>query len=243
MDEAVAHGWMERSEEGLLLNDGPAAVAHWLDGIDVLTGTEVVRIERQGEVWTLDDDAGRQWTASGVVITAPLPQLHRLLPEAPDTWSTHAYDPTWTVVVVHEDGVPSPIRQVLSTGGYRVETGEDERGLVVHLPTDWSRKHLEQDATDIVQAWLSIVHDLDEEAFTWMKTATLQAHRWRYGRSSEVAVGARLPFLVEAGDAWSEPAGTGGAALRSGAWAAADIAWRIGQHQRPKSAPVQQRLI
>jgi len=243
MDEAVAHGWMERSEEGLLLNDGPAAVAHWLDGIDVLTGTEVVRIERQGEVWTLDDDAGRQWTASGVVITAPLPQLHRLLPEAPDTWSTHAYDPTWTVVVVHEDGVPSPIRQVLSTGGYRVETGEDERGLVVHLPTDWSRKHLEQDATDIVQAWLSIVHDLDEEAFTWMKTATLQAHRWRYGRSSEVAVGARLPFLVEAGDAWSEPAGTGGAALRSGAWAAANLAWSIGQHQRPKSAPVQQRLI
>jgi len=90
---------------------------------------------------------------------------------------------------------------------------------------------------------LSTVIGVDDEVAAWMKTATLQAHRWRYGRSSEVALSAALPYLVEAGDAWGEPAGTGGAALRSGAWAAANLAWRLGQSQRPASAPVQQTLF
>ena len=243
IDEAIANGWMEHGEEGVLLNDGPAAIEHWLNGIDVLTGTTVVRVERQDEAWVIDDDSGNQWTASGVVLTAPLPQLHRLLPEAPDAWSTHPYEPTWTILAANEVPVPSHAAEVLSGDGYSVETGDDERGLVVHLPAQWSQEHLENDATDIVQAWLSTVNDLDGEVAAWMKTATLHAHRWRYGRSSEVAVGAELPFLVEAGDAWSGPAGTGGAALRSGAWAAANLAWRIGQPQRPESAPVQQTLF
>jgi predicted NAD/FAD-dependent oxidoreductase len=243
IDEAIANGWMENGEEGVLLNDGPAAIEHWLNGIDVLTGTTVVRVERQDEAWVIDDDSGNQWTASGVVLTAPLPQLHRLLPEAPDAWSTHPYEPTWTILAANEVPVPSHAAEVLSGDGYSVETGDDERGLVVHLPAQWSQEHLENDATDIVQAWLSTVNDLDGEVAAWMKTATLHAHRWRYGRSSEVAVGAELPFLVEAGDAWSGPAGTGGAALRSGAWAAANLAWRIGQPQRPESAPVQQTLF
>ena len=243
VDEAVEQGWMERSEEGVRLNDGPALIGHWLDGIDILTGTTVVRIEQQDEAWVIDDDAGQQWTASGVVLTAPLPQLHRLLTEAPEAWSTHAYEPTWTVVAANEGPAPPRTAQVLCAEGYRVETGEDKRGLVVHLPSQWSREHLEKEPTDIVQAWLSMINDVDDEVVAWMKTATLQAHRWRYGRSIDAAVGVQLPNLVVAGDAWGEPAGTGGAALHSGAWAAAKIAWQIGQHQRPEAAPVQQTLF
>ena len=243
IEEAIAHGWMERGEEGVRLKDGPAAIAHWLEGLDVVTGTTVVRVERQGEAWTIDDDSGHQWMASGVVLTAPLPQLHRLLPQAPDAWSTHASEPTWTVMAAHEAPAPAQTAQVLSAEGYRVETGEDERGLVVHLPDQWSQEHLEKDPADIVQAWLAKVNGLDDEVFAWMKTATLQAHRWRYGRSNGGAVGAQLPLLVEAGDAWAEPAGTGGAALHSGAWAAANLAWQLGHHQRPEAAPVQQTLF
>ena len=243
VDEAVEQGWMERSEEGVRLNDGPALIGHWLDGIDILTGTTVVRIEQQDEAWVIDDDSGHQWTASGVVLTAPLPQLHRLLAEAPEAWSTHAYEPTWTVVAANEGPAPPRTAQVLLAEGYQVETGEDKRGLVVHLPSQWSREHLEKEPTDIVQAWLSMINDVDDEVVAWMKTATLQAHRWRYGRSIDAAVGVQLPNLVVAGDAWGEPAGTGGAALHSGAWAAAKIAWKIGQHQRPEAAPVQQTLF
>ena len=166
---------MERSEEDVRLKDGPALIGHWLDGIDVITGTTVVRVEHQDEAWTIDDDSGHQWMASGVVLTAPLPQLHRLLPDAPDAWSTHAYEPTWTVMAAHEAPAPVHTAQVLSAEGYRVETGEDKRGLVVHLPSQWSQEHLENDPTDIVQAWLSMANGLDEEVVAWMKTATLQA--------------------------------------------------------------------
>ena len=49
--------------------------------------------------------------------------------------------------------------------------------------------------------------------------------------------------LVEASDAWGEPVGTGGAALRSGAWAAARIAWQCSQHLQPKPTAVQQTLF
>ena len=243
MAQAVDHGWMEHSGEGVLLKDGPAVVGHWLDGIDVLTGTTVVRVEGQDELWSVSDDAGNQWTASAVILTAPLPQLHRLLEEAPDAWSTHAYEPTWSVVIANETAAPPSLSEVLSTKGFLVEAGDDVRGLVVHLPSQWSQEHLEMEPTDVVRAWLSMVNDLDDGMFAWIKTATLQAHRWRYGRSNEVAVGAHLPSIVEAGDAWSEPTGTGGAALRSGAWAAAKIAWLFGQNQQPRAPVVQQTLF
>ena len=243
VEEAVDLGWMDRQRERLLLNDGPAVIGHWLDGIEVLTGTTVVRVEQQDEAWTIDDDSGHQWTASGVVLTAPLPQLHRLLPDAPEAWSAHGYEPTWTIVAAHTEPAPSHLEDLLSTEGYGVETGEDKRGLVVHLPSEWSQENLEKEPTDIVLAWLSMTNDMDAEAVAWMKTASLQAHRWRYGRSINAGVRVHLPNLVVAGDAWSEPAGTGGAALHSGAWAAANLAWQLGHHQRPEAAPLQQTLF
>ncbi|MGB1766535.1 MAG: hypothetical protein ACPHJE_04050, partial [Poseidonia sp.] len=91
--------------------------------------------------------------------------------------------------------------------------------------------------------FLSMVEGLDETALKWITSATLQAHRWRFGRASTLGERANLSRLVEAGDAWCEPVGTGNAALRSGAWAAAAMAWQCGQHLQPKGTPVQQTLF
>ena len=240
---------MERNEGRVVdgdehrLVDGPDTIAGWLEGIDVLTSTTVTRLERDGEVWSIHDEDGNRWQASGVVVTAPLPQLHRMIEQAPEAWSTHPYEATWTVVLAHQAPAPKGLAQALHERGLTTETGDDGLGLVVHLPAEWSREHLEMERTDVLQAFIGLTEGLDEVHASWLTDASSQAHRWRYGRSANRGVRANLPRLVEAGDAWGEPVGTGGAALRSGAWAAASIAWQCSQHLQPKPTAVQQTLF
>lgn len=229
--------------EGFALVDGPEVITSWLDGIDVVTGTTITRLEQVGDAWLIHDEDGNQWQASGVIATAPLPQLHRMLPEGPASWASHPYDPTWTVVLADQEACPASLRPGLEALGINVVAIENPNGVVVHLPAQWSREHLEMERTDVGQAFLTMIEGLEETALNWVKTATLQAHRWRFGRASTLGERARLPRLVEAGDAWCEPVGTGGAALCSGAWAAAEIAWQCSQEHRPKPAPVQQTLF
>ena len=229
--------------DGHRLVDGPDTIAGWLEGIDVLTSTTVTRLERDGEVWNIHDEEGNRWQASGVVVTAPLPQLHRMMEQAPEAWSTHPYEATWTVVLAHQAPAPESLAQALHQLGMTTETGGDDLGLVVHLPAEWSREHLEMERTDVLQAFIGLTEGLDEVHASWLTAASCQAHRWRYGRSASPGVRANLPRLVEAGDAWGEPVGTGGAALRSGAWAAASIAWQCSHHLQPKPTAVQQTLF
>ena len=231
------------AEDGHRLLDGPETIAGWLEGIDVLTSTTVTRLEQDGQVWNIHDEEGNRWQASGVVVTAPLPQLHRMMAEAPEAWSAHPYEATWTVVLAHQAPVPDGLAEALNGLGMATETGDDGCGLVAHLPADWSQEHLEMERPDVLQSFIDMTVGLDDVHASWLTAASSQAHRWRYARSANRGVRANLPRLVEAGDAWGEPVGTGGAALRSGAWAAASIAWQCSQHLQPKPTAVQQTLF
>ena len=230
-------------ENGLRLLDGPQTVGHWLEGIDVVTSTTVSRIEQDGETWRILSEEGHQWQASGIIATAPLPQLDRMLSKAPESWSTHPYEPTWTLVIAHQTPPSPDLLEQMARLGLHMETSDEGRGVVVHLPPDWSREHLELEQTEVIQAFMDMIGKENINDIDWLKSATLQAHRWRYGRSSKPGVSANLPRFVEAGDAWGEPVGTGGGALRSGAWAAAHIAWQCSQHLQPAKGHVQQTLF
>ena len=232
-----------KNDDHHVLLDGPETIGRWLEGIDVLTSTTVTRIEREEDLWRIHDEEGNQWCASGVVVTAPLPQLHRMIPEAPDSWSSHPYKPTWTLVLAHRSPPPPETVAELERLGLEVETSEDARGLVVHLSVEWSRTNLERERTDVIQAFMGMLDGVHHATVDWIKAASIQAHRWRFGRSLEAGERAGLPRLVEAGDAWAQPLGTGGGALRSGAWAAADIAWQVSQHMQPKKSSLQQTLF
>jgi photolyase PhrII len=230
-------------EDGHRLLDGPETVATWLNGIDVVTSTTVSRIEQDGETWRILSEDGHQWQASGIIATAPLPQLDGLISEAPESWSIHPYEPTWTLVIAHQTPPPAHLLERMSSLGLKVETSDEKRGLVVHLTSDWSREHLEMERAEVTQEFLNMVEATDSKGIDWLKGATIQPHRWRYGQSSKRGTSAHLPRLVEAGDAWGEPIGTGGGAMRSGAWAAAHIAWQCSQHLQPTKPPVQQTLF
>ena len=96
----------------------------------------------------------------------------------------------------------------MSSLGLKVETSDEKRGLVVHLTSDWSREHLEMERAEVTQEFLNMVEATDSKGIDWLKGATIQPHRWRYGQSSKRGTSAHLPRLVEAGDAWGEPIGS-----------------------------------
>ena len=230
-------------ENGHGLLDGPETVGHWLEGIDVMTSTTVSRIEQDGETWRILSEEGHQWQASGIIATAPLPQLDRMLSDAPESWSTHPYEPTWTIVIAHQTPSSANLLERMARLGLKVETSDGGRGMVIHLTTDWSREHLEKERTEVIQSFMDMIGENDMNELDWLKEATIQAHRWRYARPSKAGASAHLPRFVEAGDAWADPIGTGGGAMRSGAWAAAHIAWQCSQHLQPTKPPVQQTLF
>lgn len=234
---------IESGENALRLVDGPETIAAWLEGIDVVNGVTVTRVEQAGEAWHIHDSDGNRWEAAGVVATAPLPQLHRIMPEAPEAWSNHPYRPTWSVVLASQSLPPKGLSGSLEGLGLEVEQSDGTTGAVVHFSHDWSATNLEAERSDIVESFMEMTANVEEDVRQWLMSASCQAHRWRFGRADALGIRAKLPRLVEAGDAWAEPAGTGGAALRSGAWAAAHIAWQCSQHLRPTSAPVQQTLF
>lgn len=241
-DVELEHQRVAHANNGHRLLDGPETVGHWLEGIDVMTSTTVSRIERDGDTWRIFSEDGHQWQASGIIATAPLPQLHRILPEAPDTWSSSTYEPTWTLVIAHPKPPSANLLDRMASLGLKVEHPNHEQGMVVHFPTEWSREHLELERVEVIQAFMGMLgkDDLDS---SWVKAASIQAQRWRYGRAVKPGKSANLPHFVEAGDAWGEPIGTGGGAMHSGAWAAAHIAWQCSQHLQPTKEPVQQTLF
>ena len=77
----------------------------------------------------------------------------------------------------------------------------------------------------------------------WIDQSKGMAHRWRYARAERIADNPHLPRLSFAGDAWSEPVGTAGAALLSAAWATAELLWEFYQSQEVKSISVQSTLF
>ena len=231
------------SKDGCTVLDGPETIAAWLDGIDVLTSTTVARLEREEDAWLVHDLDGNRWQASGVIVTAPLPQAHRMLEDAPEAWATHPYEATWTVVLVHQEPCPAEVLAGMRRAGLDVQADEDPRGIVVHLSPEWSRTNLEMERIDVVQAFLTMTEGSHGEVPQWITSATKQAHRWRFGKSNAIGERSNLPRLVEAGDAWHEPVGSGGAALCSGAWAAANIAWQCSPRPQTTTTAVQQTLF
>jgi len=241
--DAILKGHIKIEGDSMYLCDGPAYIAELLDGIEVLNSITVTGVEREGSLWSVRDDDGFVWKASGVLLTAPLPQLHTMMEHAPPSWEHHTYMPTWSVIIASSEPVPTSLRERLEELNIHTESNDDPRGLVVHLPEQWSVEHLEFQRSDVVDSLLSMIGSGDEHINGWMKASSLHAHRWRYARAATRGERANLPLFVEAGDAWAEPVGTAGAALSSAAWAAADLAWQCSHTLKPSKRRIQQTLM
>ena len=82
----------------------------------------------------------------------------------------------------------------------------------------------------------------DIDALQWLNSSNCQGHRWRYARANKIASDINHQRIVMAGDDWGEPVGTVGGAVSSGAWAAADLLYRLNNLSK-KGVEIQSSLL
>ena len=181
-------------EERFYLHSGNNRLGRILaEGLEVLTETEVPKVEKSWRKWKL---AGREFDA--VISCAPWPQSAAL---AGLRVSEPVYDPCLTVLLEYQVG------RACGEGAYarvdisgkdplawiaceNVKEGRVAEGCTVYViqaSPEYSRQHLEQNP----EYWASDLQVLLEK--TWnldpSKRASVFAHRWRYARRREDAPG------------------------------------------------------
>lgn len=194
-----------------------AVVERLADGLTVVAGKRVTRLERGGGKWALSLDERETDTASTLILTLPVPQSLELL---------------------FKSAIPLP-RELL----FRLREIEYTRSLAVLSPSrvsprpgvpkavDWVGDNLGKGVSPL-PAWTVLLsasasesgwdepHETAIRAALGGVPAGAQMHRWRYCRAvnpypERCAAVAGLG-LVLAGDGFGEPGGTAEAAALSG---------------------------
>ena len=231
LDSILSKEGISQDGDQLVIDYGPVIIEHLLRDIEVHCKTTMVSIQPTDAEVVLHSDDGRIWNASGVILTAPLPQSANLLGQiAPEDWKKGNYESIWSVLVNNDSIMPQSVIEAAHNAGLITvnRNGSSLRSLVLHADSEWSEKYLESAPPDVVELILNQCRGFaDYNALQWLNSSDCQGHRWRYARANRTASKINLQRLVMAGDAWGEPIGTVGGAVASGAWAAADLLHRL----------------
>lgn len=161
---------------------------------DVQFGTRIEQLLRDGDGWQLDGDGAPDRRFDAVVIALPAEQAGPLLqPHAGamgDLADTTSSAPCWTIMAAFEQRLPSEqdtIRHHGAIGWAARNNAKPGRGSaecwVVQASPDWSRTHLEDEATAVETALLDQLADAIGAPLP--PRLAITAHRWRFARSGE----------------------------------------------------------
>jgi predicted NAD/FAD-dependent oxidoreductase len=172
----------------------PALCRQLLDGIDAHWSCAVTALRREGGLWVLDLDhgvAGEGFDA--VVLAMPPIQAAALLERHRADWAARAaavpMQPGWTLMGVAEaSALPRAWDLARPASGALAwisrndaRPGRDavpeQAHWVVHASSDWSRRHLEQDAAQVQADLQAALADYLGEPIDWLYATV---HRWRY---------------------------------------------------------------
>jgi hypothetical protein len=204
-------------------------------GLEVRLNTRVLSVSREGSAWTMSTEDGKGFSASNLILTAPVPQALNLLEaggvELPEQEHEAlrgiVYHPCIAGLFLLEgpSAIPAP-------GGMKLEPGDiqwlgdnsqkgispDVTAVTIHAAPDFSRRNFELPADEISDMLVSAAAAwLGQDIRDW------QIHKWRYSQPEKTyprryMEAAGLEGLYMAGDAFGG-AKIEGAAL-SGAAAA-----------------------
>lgn len=176
------------------------------EGIDVRTGIYIHHIEKQGDVWQLQDKGeGRHGPFEWVVSAAPAPQSSKLLPAA---FNGHGVLERvrmigcFTLMLGYDSEItlPWPAARIAGSPIGWITLNSDKPGrdtgtsLLIQSSNDWAEAHLEEDYDKVQEILLKAATDL---AQTDLGGAVHEAlHRWRYAATPEPAGRA---FLLDEG--------------------------------------------
>ncbi|MED5206960.1 MAG: FAD-dependent oxidoreductase, partial [Pseudomonadota bacterium] len=159
---------------------------------DVQFGTRIEQLLRDGDRWQLDGEGAPDRRFDAVVVALPAEQAGPLLqPHASamgDLADTTSSAPCWTIMAAFEQRLPSEqdtIRHHGAIGWAARNNAKPGRGSaecwVVQASPDWSRAHLEDEATAVETALLDQLADAIGAPLP--PRLAISAHRWRFARS------------------------------------------------------------
>ena len=246
LDSILPDEGISQNGDQLIIDRGPVVIEHLLKDIEVHCGTTIVTIQPTDTEIVLHSSEGKTWKASGVILTAPLPQSANLLGQiAPEDWKEGNYESIWSILVNNESIMPQSVIKSAHDAGLIVVKSDVSslHSLVLHANSEWSEKYLESAPLAGVELILNECRAFaDIDALQWLNSSDCQGHRWRYARANKIASDINHQRIVMAGDAWGEPVGTVGGAVSSGAWAAADLLYRLNNLSK-KGVEIQSSLL
>ncbi|MBX9601914.1 MAG: FAD-dependent oxidoreductase [Bryobacteraceae bacterium] len=184
--QGIARVWFQENGHPRYCGlDGMNAVArHLAASLNVRLNVTISRAEPAGGGWSAVSDSGEIFTAAALILTAPLPQAVRLLPEVELPGSVRAaeYDPCFALMAAVA-GHPGLDYASLEHGdaAWIADNGSKasglERGsLTLHSTARFARDHFDHPPEQVARLlWRSTGRD-------W-PPAEWQLHRWRYARA------------------------------------------------------------
>ena len=158
---------------------------HMADGLDVRLESTVASVSR-GTI-ALDDGSTHAFDA--VVLTAPVPQARKLLPEDSTllpALSAETHAPCWALMLAFDARIPNPIEVSADVVWAARESDkpqrEDGERWIVHATSEWSAKHVELSREEAAEQLLEILRQADPAL---PAPTFVRAHRWRFARAME----------------------------------------------------------
>lgn len=159
---------------------------------DVQFRTRIEQLLRDGDGWQLDGEGAPDRRFDAVVVALPAEQAGPLLQQHAsamgDLADTTSSAPCWTIMAAFEQRLPSEqdtIRHHGAIGWAARNNAKPGRGSaecwVVQASPDWSREHLEDEATAVETALLDQLADAIGGPLP--PRLAISAHRWRFARS------------------------------------------------------------
>ena len=198
---------------------------HLASGLNVRTGERVLRVDRDGDGWTVAGESGFSVSGGALLLTAPVPQSLALaesgnygLPEgARGQLGNISYDPCLAVMALLDGASPVP-----EPGGVQIK-GEpldwigdnatkgisDRPALTIHGGPQWSREHYDEREADVTRTLLRLAGERLGADLTATTVETSLA-RWRYSwvttsHEQPCLVASEDPPLVFCGDGFGQP--------------------------------------
>ena len=223
-------------------------IQEWLEGIEVICETKVTRITQQDQCVHVEDENGTVWKSDSIIVTCPIPQCYELISEElPIEWKNHPYQSSWTLILTHSNPSSEKLLSYNHPSIEKIRRGIDDvssNHVIIQMASTWSDKHLEESQEVIIERILELIQsDIDDEAFEWISTASIHAHRWRFARPKVAPKEVDIERISFAGDAWGKPIGTVEAAIDSAKWSVAELLWNLNSNAKPKNSGYQTQLF
>lgn len=171
-------------------------------GLKIREKATVSSIERDEKGWRITCAKGEPAVFDRVICTTPVDQARTLLASEPsmiDAMKEVSVAPCWALLMASEarlrvdsEILRNPTDGIAWMARNNTKPGRGASGSVwvVHASVDWSRKNLEMDKDDAIDALLALVSDVTEKRLP--STTYISSHRWRYAQT-ETPLG--QPFI------------------------------------------------